>query len=130
MRRAIFLSIALALAGCHAHTVGSGQAEKLEKPPSAPQVSSERPVRTTPGGMLDPKSVHEVQHALARHGLSPGDSGQLDASTERALREFQRRKAMAVTGLPDYDTLRALGLDPKQIYVGGVERRKGNRASR
>ena len=30
---------------------------------------------------------------------------------------------MASTGLPDFDTLRRLGLDPKKMYLGGTKRR-------
>ena len=29
---------------------------------------------------------------------------------------------MAKTGMPDFDTLRRLGLDPKKIYLGGTAR--------
>ena len=30
---------------------------------------------------------------------------------------------MAPTGLPDYDTVRRLGLSAKSIYLGGTQRR-------
>ncbi len=121
------LALCGALAGCHAHQVQSKQTT-LETPPKEPQVSSERPVRTTPGGMLDPQAMKKVQAALDKHGVQAPSSGQLDDATQAALRRFQGREHMAKTGMPDYDTLRRLGLDPKQIYLGGTARasRKGD----
>jgi peptidoglycan hydrolase-like protein with peptidoglycan-binding domain len=110
-----------ALPGCHAHQVQAKQTT-LETPPKEPQVSSERPVRTTPGGMLDPVAMRKVQSALSKHGVSAPSSGQLDEETQAALRKFQAKEQIAKTGMPDYDTLRRLGLDPKTIYLGGTAR--------
>jgi hypothetical protein len=121
-------ALLLAAAGCHAHQVQAKQTT-MEAPPQQPQVASERPVRTTPGGMLDPQSMREIQAALSRHGASAPSSGQLDEETHAALRKFQRSRHMAETGMPDYDTLRRLGLDPKSIYVGGTERASRNTPS-
>jgi hypothetical protein len=111
----------LAVAGCHAHQVQAKQTT-MEAPPKEPQVSSERPVRTTPGGMLDPKAMRQLQSALSRHGVQAPSSGPLDEETQAALRKFQAREQMAQTGMPDYDTLRRLGLDPKKLYLGGTQR--------
>jgi peptidoglycan hydrolase-like protein with peptidoglycan-binding domain len=127
MRRLVLWIPLVALAGCHAHTTaaqtGKEAAEQMEKPPESKQVSSERPVRTTPGGMLDPQSLKQVQSALDKRGFKTSDSGQLDEETQAALRRFQKREHVAQTGLPDFDTLRRLGLDPKKIYLGGTQRR-------
>jgi hypothetical protein len=120
MRRIIWLPLLL-LAACHAHEV-QGKQTTMEAPPKEPQVSSERPVRTTPGGMLDPAAMKKVQAALSSHGVNAPSSGQLDEETQAALRRFQAKEKMAKTGMPDYDTLRRLGLDPKEIYLGGVQR--------
>jgi N-acetyl-anhydromuramyl-L-alanine amidase AmpD len=120
MRRVIWLPLVL-LAACHAHQVQNKQTT-MEAPPKEPQVSSERPVRTTPGGMLDPASMKKIQSALDSHGVKAPSSGQLDEETQAALRRFQAKEKMAKTGMPDYDTLRRLGLDPKEIYLGGVQR--------
>ena len=122
MRRVLALStLLLAFAGCHAHTV-QGKQTTLEAPPQEPQGSSARPVRTTPGGMLDPVSMKKVQAALSRHGEKAPSSGLLDEETQAAIRRFQAKEQMAKTGMPDFDTLRRLGLDPKQIYLGGTAR--------
>lgn len=122
MKRWLWIPFAaFAVAGCHAHTV-QGKQTTLETPPKEPQVSSERPVRTTPGGMLDPVAMRKLQGALNHHGVSAPSSGQLDDETQAALRKFQRREHVAETGMPDFDTLRRLGLDPKAIYLGGTAR--------
>jgi peptidoglycan hydrolase-like protein with peptidoglycan-binding domain len=131
MRRLLLISLiplAAALGGCHAHeTAGQagkpGEAQNLEKPPETPQVGSARPVRTTPGGMLDPQSLKQIQSKLSSHGFHVEESGQLDEATQTALRKFQHHESIAATGLPDFDTLRRLGLDPKKIYLGGTQRR-------
>ncbi len=127
MRRVLWIPFALvAVAGCHAHTTAAQNGKRqdqLEKPPEVPQVSSARPVRTTPGGMLDDKSVKELQSALDKRGFKTSDSGELDEETQAALRKFQKHEQLAATGLPDYDSLRKLGLNPKSVYLGGTERR-------
>lgn len=129
MRRGPWILLgALAIAGCHAHTTAAGngkpgQAQTMEKPPETPQVASARPVRTTPGGMLDGKSTKQLQAALSRKGYKVAESGKLDEATEAAIRKFQQHEQIAATGLPDFDTVRRLGLDPKEIYLGGTERR-------
>ena len=121
MMKRIWLLPLFVLAACHAHTV-QGKQTTLETPPKEPQVASERPVRTTPGGMLDAKAMHQLQAALNHHGVNTPDSGQLDDETQASLRKFQKREQMATTGMPDFDTLRKLGLDPKTIYLGGTKR--------
>ncbi len=121
MARRIWLLPLFVLAACHAHTV-QGRQTTLETPPKEPQVASERPVRTTPGGMLDAKAMRQLQSALTRHGVETPNSGQLDDETQASLRKFQEREQMAATGMPDFDTLRKLGLDPKAIYLGGTKR--------
>ena len=118
-----WISLLALLAGCHAHQVASDH-ETLKSPPKTKQVSSERPVRTTPGAMLDLKAMREIQRALTHHGEPVGESGQLDRETQAALERFQRKQAQPATGIPDYDTLRRLGLDPKKIYLGGTARRE------
>jgi hypothetical protein len=128
MRRVLLVALAGALGACHAHeTAGQagkpGEAQTIEKPPETPQVSSARPVRTTPGGMLDPQSLKQIQAKLSKRGFEAPQSGQLDEATEAALRKFQHHEKIAATGLPDFDTLRRLGLDPKKMYLGGTQRR-------
>jgi len=127
--RIALLFAVVAIAGCHAHTVGTGQVA-----PEAPrgETKATRPVRTTPHAMLDAVSMRRVQRALTERGFPVDETGQLDEATERALRGFQSREKMAKTGLPDYDTLDKLGLDARKIYLGGTARktRRRNQANR
>lgn len=120
--RSLILVPLLSLAACHAHQA-AGRAQATEAPPQQKQVSSARPVRTTPKAMLDEQSMKQIQHALSRRGYHVDASGQLDADTKEALRRFQKHEQMAATGLPDYGTLDKLGLDAKQIYLGGTRRK-------
>lgn len=129
MRRVLLIPlVVVGLAGCHAHQTAaqngkSGEKQTLEKPPDTPQVSSARPVRTTPGGMLDASSIKQLQSKLSSRGFHAPESGTLDEATEAALRKFQHHEAIAETGLPDFDTLRRLGMDPKKVYLEGTKKR-------
>lgn len=127
MRRMMYVGLFL-LAGCHAHEVASNH-QTMKTPSKQPQVSSERPVRTSPGSMLDKQSMRKLQHALNTHGEKVGESGELDDSTQAALKRFQKKQDQPATGLPDFDTLRRLGVDPKDIYLGGTQRTEAKRKS-
>ena len=127
MRR--LLVAGLLLAGCHAHQIGETKKESMASAPKGQQVSSERPVRTTPGSMLDEKAMQKLQEALNHHGEKVKISGILDDQTQAALKRFQRKNSQPGTGLPDYDSIRRLGLDPKDIYLGGTYRREAERKS-
>ena len=114
MRRALWMSLtACLLAGCHAHQVASDR-ETLAKPGAGKTVSSStgKPVGTTPGALLDPSAMKKIQAKL-----HVSETGQLDDKTQAALRRFQKQQGQPDTGLPDYDTLRRLGLDPHSIYT-------------
>ena len=121
--RRVGLGLALSLAGCHAREVARDD-QSMAGPPRQEEVSSERPVRTTPGGMLDGQSMRKIQRALAAKGERVRETGKLDGTTKAALRRFQRGQDQPATGLPDYDTIRRLGLDVKEIYLGGTQRRQ------
>jgi hypothetical protein len=75
------------------------------------------PLATSPGGLLKPEAVKELQEKLVSHGqLAEADqSGKLDGPTHKALREFQRANNMPATGMPDDLTIQKLGLKPDQL---------------
>jgi peptidoglycan hydrolase-like protein with peptidoglycan-binding domain len=123
--RTLVLSTLLAasLAGCHAKTVADERKSMAsEGPPRSQEVKSSRPVRTTPGGMLDKEAVTKIQRALNDKGHKVAVSGKLDQATEVALKKFQKAQSQPATGFPDYDTLKRLGLDAQDIYLGGTKR--------
>jgi len=75
------------------------------------------PLATSPGGLLEPEAVKELQEKLVSRGrLAEADqSGKLDGPTRRALREFQGANNLPATGMPDDLTMQKLGLKPDQL---------------
>ena len=57
--------------------------------------------------------VTEIQAALKAAGFDPGASGQLDASTMKAVADYQKAKNLAQDGYVNVETLKALGVSPK-----------------
>jgi peptidoglycan hydrolase-like protein with peptidoglycan-binding domain len=84
----------------------------VASPPGAPTAGSGR----APGGrILTPGDIQVAEARLQAFGYDPGPvDGLLTAQTEAALRAFQRRYGLTVTGLLDRETRRELvpGLDP------------------
>jgi hypothetical protein len=68
--------------------------------------------RASPGGGQSDAAharLRQVQERLQAAGFSPGPlDGQLGPQTRTALRRYQQRKGLPVTGTPDPQTLRAL----------------------
>jgi hypothetical protein len=48
------------------------------------------------------------------------ETGRFDQPTQLALLRYQKSEGLPATGLPDYETLRRLGLDPKDILFHDV----------
>lgn len=77
-------------------------------------------VPATPEGLLGADTVRQVQRALADRGLlGPHREGDLDLATSAAVRKFQERQGLAATGMPDRETLRALGVSAERAYGTG-----------
>jgi Putative peptidoglycan binding domain len=65
------------------------------------------------GGMADvsESDVQNIKQALRREGLTPGPmNGELDKQTQQALREFQRKNDLPVTGAIDDRTAARLSV--------------------
>jgi len=74
-------------------------------------------VPSRPEDLLNAGAVQRVQDALAQQGLGGKFTrGELDAATSASLRRLQEKHDLAQTGLPDRATLKALGLDPDDVY--------------
>ena len=135
-RTAAALGFALALGACfHARHVeradeeerggdqGRGAGEK-EQGGSARATASRVPPRagrpavaSSPSQLMNPGSIRRIQEALRGKGLLEGaPSGELDEATSAGVRRFQRSEGLAETGVPDRETLRRLGVDPKDVY--------------
>ena len=138
MRRLSCAGLALLLAACsHATKVekpdegGKASAQEAqpkkseggaaEHPRAArrPQRPGRPPLAASPGGLLVPGGVEQIQKALASRGYLDMDAvkvGDIDARTSAALRRFQGDADLARTGNPDHETVRKLGLDPDELF--------------
>lgn len=72
------------------------------------------PVASSPEGLLAPGADAEIRDKLADGGyLDKNDKGQ---SMEAGLRKFQKARDLPVTGIPDHQTVKALGLDTNRVF--------------
>jgi hypothetical protein len=123
-----FLS-ALLLLGCgHTHTTEKPASEKPaddegenKTPPSdkheshkAPSAHpAKTPVVESPEALLAPGGEDEIREKLVAGGYLADPHAK---SLEGGLRKFQSAKDLPVTGIPDHETVRRLGLDPNKIF--------------
>ena len=72
------------------------------------------PLAASPSELLQPGARQRVAQALRTKGFLDSD----DAKGEQlgaGLRKFQESQGLAATGFPDHETLRRLGIDPKEV---------------
>jgi hypothetical protein len=134
MKRArvvVGLVLGLGWLGC-AHTKTTDTSGVTEPPPGAsppidrpppsgghahhaePTETGGIPVASSPEGLLAPGGEQDIRDKLVDGGyLKKGDASQ---STDAALRKFQKERDLPVTGIPDHQTVKALGLDPDRIF--------------
>lgn len=91
------------------------QANKEQPNSVAPQQQNTAAPQQQPAGSaplrLARSQVRQLQRALRSKGFDAGPAdGVLGARTRQALRDFQSKREMQVTGEPDSNTLAALGL--------------------
>ena len=118
MRPQLAVAVILILAiGC-AHGDEASTTGRNAEPPSdsAPRATAPRspPLAASPSELLDPRSQETISRALKTKGVVERDDvrgEQLGA----ALRKFQEGQGLAATGYPDDQTLRRLGVDPKDV---------------
>lgn len=92
------------------------KAEKAEKPAKSAPVRDEMSTSRTTKAMFKPEGLKAMQRALAEKGPTVEATGLLDTQTQEALRAFQKTQTLPDTGLPDYETLRRLGLKPADVF--------------
>lgn len=126
---AITLAVSLGLAA------SSGWAQAPGKAPKAPGPGVERePGKAPPAVGKEPKldistaDMRKIQEALKKEGYQPGEDGKLDAKTQQALREFQKKNNLAVTGQPDRATAEKLGVKIGDTATPGAPGAKQERA--
>jgi peptidoglycan hydrolase-like protein with peptidoglycan-binding domain len=71
--------------------------------------------------LLTKDEIRQVQERLKAEGVDPGPAdGVLNAQTQAALREYQNKRGLPVSGAPDQATLRELQI---QTLPGGAGER-------
>jgi peptidoglycan hydrolase-like protein with peptidoglycan-binding domain len=129
----LFACTALLLVACHTQQVGrADRAPQAEGKPTPKDtsvhmdISSGRPVHSTPRQYLSRESVLKIQRALQAKGEHVSETGKLDATTQAALRRFQKSRKQPDTGMPDFGTLDLLGLDANELYGGKPDKETGS----
>ncbi|MES1157456.1 MAG: peptidoglycan-binding domain-containing protein [Haliangium ochraceum] len=99
----------------HPDRVAAPRAEGA--PHDKPAETGGIPVASSPEGLLAPGAEAQIRDKLADGGyLDKGDKGDNDSSLERGLRKFQKARDLPQTGIPNHETIQALGLDPGRIF--------------
>ena len=146
MRRlGLIVAFALVVAGgcAHTKTTDEGRPEKEDKnakPAGAEtqkphagagraQVDASRgrrggadqsvPLATAPGGLLAPGAEEEIREQLAAEGCLDDDAKRSGGALSEGLSRCQSAHDLPATGMPDDATIKALGLDPDQIFRHG-----------
>jgi hypothetical protein len=79
-------------------------------PPTNPE---QTPVVESPNDLLNPGAEDQIRTKLVADGYLDDSPSK---SLEGGLRRFQSAKDLPVTGMPDHETIRRLGLDPSKIF--------------
>lgn len=91
-----------------------GKKDEPKKPAAA---RDEMSTSATTKAMFKPEGLEAMQKALQEKKIEAIEvTGLLDTQTQEALRAFQRAQKLPDTGLPDFETLRRLGLKPDEVY--------------
>ncbi|HVY37862.1 MAG TPA: peptidoglycan-binding domain-containing protein [Polyangia bacterium] len=79
-----------------------------------PAQTSGIPVASSPEGLLAPGAEAQIRDKLADGGYL--DKDDKAGSLESGLRKFQKARDLPQTGIPNHETIQALGLDPARIF--------------
>ena len=97
----------------------SKQGSPQTLPPSAGESS-----KGAPGAAMSSQNIKQIQQALQAKGHNAGTSGVMDDKTRDAIRAFQKKEGLSVTGNVDAKTAQALG-----VSVGQSGSSKGGSAT-
>lgn len=79
------------------------------------------------GQQLSQEKIKEIQEALKEKGQYQGEvDGVFGATTQQALREFQQKENLQVTGRVDKETAQALGVEIEGAESGAVPGASGS----
>jgi hypothetical protein len=139
-RFARILAIALVTAGGCAHTKTTDQGQETkgeEKTAPPPEAAKEKPrakhapargdsgheegvpLATSAGGLLAPGAEQKIREQLVAHGFLADDAKRSATAMSEGLRRCQSAHDLPTTGMPDHATIKALGLNPDEIFRQG-----------
>jgi hypothetical protein len=100
----------------HPDRAAAPRAERSSAPrdTGAPAQTASIPVAASPEGLLAPGAEAQIRDKLASGGYL--DKNDEDASLQTGLRKFQKARDLPQTGIPNHETVQALGLDPGLIF--------------
>lgn len=104
------------LAGCWSRKVEAPKPQTTASLGMIPRGPGLPPVGTSPQPIFGKKGVKRMQVALRSRGFKAPIDGEFGFETQRALLAFQKKQGLARTGMPDLETTKRLGLDPKILY--------------
>jgi hypothetical protein len=114
------LSAALAAAGgcVHTHAAPPPVAVPPTKPDHTLGAETGTPVASTPQGLMHEGGEKKIQERLRAKGLLSAEqcTGELDAPTRDAIRQFQKAEGLPASGLPSYETVDHLGLSLEVVF--------------
>lgn len=131
MKAALAVSLACLVGCAHATKTeavakkdpeAKGAAPKNAEPKSAEPkkpaaARDEMSTSATTKAMFKPRGLEVLQKALQDKKVEAIKvTGKFDTQTQEALRAFQKAQTLPDTGLPDFETLRRLGLKPDDVY--------------
>ena len=100
--------------------LGAGQMDRIQTAQMGASGENGQAQWHSAAVQLDREQVRYMQNILQANGYDVGnESGQIGPNTTSALQQFQQDQGLAVTGIPDEETLKALAPSPEeQQYFG------------
>ena len=75
---------------------------------------------------MSASEIKQVQQALKAKGHDAGTSGVMDDKTREAIRAFQKKEGLTMTGTVDEKTAQALGVSSKSSSGSGASGSRGS----
>jgi peptidoglycan hydrolase-like protein with peptidoglycan-binding domain len=101
--------------GCSSNRSGDGGRQagsgRQSMAPGSQQLPSRSAQASQSSGQMSQADMRKVEQALKDKGYDPGTvDGRIDSQSQQALRDFQKKQNLTMTGLPDQPTVEALGV--------------------
>ena len=129
---AVIFGVGLAATPAFSQSAPGGKSvpPNLDRTPTTPGREQQLP----PSGREIPKGtegmaasdIKQVQQALKAKGHDAGTSGVMDDKTREAIRAFQKKEGLTMTGTVDEKTAQALGVSSKSSSGSGASGSRGS----